>query len=215
MKVKKRKSIWESNSSTSNTLVIKKESEYYTYEEIADDFYIHDGTIRLNDFEMHYGRSPFRCLSTFREKWMYCMAALCNKYGDETWEELERILKERLPVKVIKPYFTTGSFKCSEEEMEKKLEEIEETLRNHGVERELSYWDSKFDSEFCYDAPGTGYSEDYGCLLSSFLRDEGITMEEFICNKKYVFIVDGDEYDMWGGLKKSGLINANVIEREV
>ena len=79
--------------------------------------------------------------------------------------------------------------------------------------RELTYWTDDH-GDFHYEVPYFGYAEDYG-MLKSFLKERNITLEEFITNKKYVIIVDGDEYCVWDGMKKSGLINMNEIEEEV
>lgn len=51
-------------------------------------------------------------------------------------------------------------------------------------------------------------------LLSAWLNDCGITMKEFLTNKKYIVMQDGDEFNIWKDLKSSGLINFNAIEHE-
>lgn len=56
-----------------------------------------------------------------------------------------------------------------------------------------------------------GVDED---ILSPFLRAEGITLKEFLTNKKYVVIVDGDEYCIWPSMKEAGLVNTEEIEKE-
>lgn len=58
----------------------------------------------------------------------------------------------------------------------------------------------------------------YGCvdedILTEFIENEKIDLKEFLTNKKYVVIVDGDEYCIYKNMKKSGLINTDRIERE-
>lgn len=51
-------------------------------------------------------------------------------------------------------------------------------------------------------------------ILTPFLKEEGISLKEFLTNKKYFVIVDGDEYCIWRSIKKTGVINKNMIARE-
>ena len=51
-------------------------------------------------------------------------------------------------------------------------------------------------------------------ILTPFLNDEGISLREFLTNKKYVIIVDGDEYCIWDSMKNAGIINMDEIEKE-
>ena len=50
--------------------------------------------------------------------------------------------------------------------------------------------------------------------LHGWLNSHGITMKEFLTNKKYVIIQDGDEYRIWEDLIRSGLIDMNAIENK-
>lgn len=56
-----------------------------------------------------------------------------------------------------------------------------------------------------------GVDED---ILSGFLEKNNIKLKDFLLNKKYVVIVDGDEYCIYDELKKSGIINKDNIEKE-
>lgn len=51
-------------------------------------------------------------------------------------------------------------------------------------------------------------------ILSEFLEKNNIELKDFLLNKKYVVIVDGDEYCIYDDLKKSGIINKDNIEKE-
>jgi len=48
-------------------------------------------------------------------------------------------------------------------------------------------------------------------LLPLFLEMEGITLEEFIINPKYVIVIDGDEYRFFDRYKNNGMLN--TLER--
>ena len=48
--------------------------------------------------------------------------------------------------------------------------------------------------------------------LFGWLKKYKISLKEFLTNKKYVVIQDGDEYCIWEDLIKCGLIDKNAIE---
>ena len=48
--------------------------------------------------------------------------------------------------------------------------------------------------------------------LKSFIRDHEISLEEFLTNEKYQIIVDGDEYQYFDEMIKSGLIDMKYIK---
>lgn len=179
MKIKIRKSVFETNSSSMHSLVIKKENGYYTPEEIEEDVWIDDNGVwdlAWND-ELVFGRSPFNCLCTFGSKTRYAIASLCspeyigvNNIGDKNkFNEIKEIFIKYVP-------------KC------KKIRLQEDT-------------------DFPY-----GWVDEN--ILTRFLESENISLEEFLINKKYVVIVDGDEYCIWDSLKQAGLIDLNKIEKE-
>ena len=59
-----------------------------------------------------------------------------------------------------------------------------------------------------------GYAQDYGGL-EVFLEKNNVSIEDFLVKKRYIVIVDGDEYNAWDKLKSSGIVNTSVIEKEV
>ena len=77
---------------------------------------------------------------------------------------------------------------------------------------EIEYWGDLV-GNFRYEAPYTGYVDEN--FLSGFLKQENLSLEEFLTNKKYVIIQDGDEYDYFGEMKAVGLINTDAIDHEV
>lgn len=52
------------------------------------------------------------------------------------------------------------------------------------------------------------------CILWGALDHFGITLKEFLINKRYFVIVDGDEYMVWHDLCHSGVVDRNRIEQE-
>ena len=53
-----------------------------------------------------------------------------------------------------------------------------------------------------------------GTLASNvkpWLKYYNISLEEFLTNKKYIVVVDGDEYCVWSNIKDSGLVDVKKI----
>lgn len=51
-------------------------------------------------------------------------------------------------------------------------------------------------------------------MLSGFLEEENVSLEEYLTNRKYVVIQDGDEYCYWDDIKNTGLIDMDAIDYE-
>ena len=56
----------------------------------------------------------------------------------------------------------------------------------------------------------TGFAEDYG-KLKEFLDKTKTSIEEFLTNRQYVIIQDGDEYEDWKAFKK-WILNTNIVQ---
>lgn len=52
-------------------------------------------------------------------------------------------------------------------------------------------------------------------ILSHALKELGISLEDFLTDRRYMVVVDGDEYCVWDSLKQSGMINTSMIKEEV
>lgn len=52
-------------------------------------------------------------------------------------------------------------------------------------------------------------------MLPYWLKELRIDLAEFLTNKKYVVVCDGDEYCIWEDLKEKGIINTEAIEKEL
>ena len=173
-----RNGVFETNSSSMHSLVIKKDSGYYTNEELIEDIYLDkNGTWDIwNDEQISFGRFPFKCLATFESKVRYAIGSLCGYRSDAEakFKEIERIVTEVV-------------WECTS---------ISLPTRRYSLSGEISYGYVDID------------------ILTPFLENEGISLREFLTNKKYVVIVDGDEYCIWDSMKQSGLVNMDEIEKE-
>ncbi len=98
MKKQIRRGVFETNSSSMHSLVVTKNSEYYTAEEVKESLYVNkEGFIQLDQREMYFGRTPFDVLTSFEEKLRYTLASLCHRKGDAAYEEIKQVVKSFVP----------------------------------------------------------------------------------------------------------------------
>lgn len=231
MKKQIRQGVFETNSSSMHSLVVMKNSEIYSPEEILNEYYL------LNDYktgekecvwtiydnELEFGRSPFQALGTFQNKWLYACASLVSDYNDEVYRQLESLALKYVPgLKRIELPMVTYSFadkddeSNSESSFAKEYGKTEDELAEYLMQKEkdwgieLTYWKSGV--YWCFERPFTGYVDEN--ILTGFLQEKNISIEEFLTNKRYVVIQDGDEYGYWQAIKDTGLINMSVIDYE-
>lgn len=218
---------FETNSSSMHSLIIMNRDEYYTKEELTKGIYTtSDGAWDIWDEDsLYFGRSPFRTLSTFKDKWMYACASLVKEYKDNTFKELESIAYKYIPnlTAIELPKTTQYILKIetdvvysdvytlehgkTKEEMEKFILEREEKW---GLR--LDFWSPDDSNYWSYDTIATGAVDED--ILSGFLKKNNITLEEFLTNKKYIVVQDGDECGYWQDIKDTGLINMDMIKSE-
>lgn len=238
MRTQIRRGVFESNSSSMHSLCIMKNGGKYTPEEIFSDIWLSQdketGEECVWDLwyerDLYFGRSPFKAISTFGEKWKYACASMVVDYNDDIYKELERIAIKYIPgLKQIKlpkeehsipnidyddgrDSFYRKEYGKTEAEFLEFIKSNEELL---GIE--IDYWECVVDDDKCvswgYEVPNTGMTDEN--FLERFLDETHITLEDFISDKKYVVIQDGDEYCIYDGLKKAGLINTDAMEREI
>lgn len=223
MKRQIRRGVFESNSSSQHSLVVMKNGDHYTSDEILRDIWLHDGVWNIYESRLEFGRSPYRALWTFSEKWRYACASLVKEYNDEVYKSLEALAFKYVPgLKKIKLPTETrwvsnvencdDKYSRSHGMTETELIEFLSQKEKDWNIPEIEYWEDAA-GDFRYEAPYTGYTDED--FLSGFLKQENLSLEEFLTNKKYVIIQDGDEYDYFGEMKAAGLINTDAIDHEV
>lgn len=220
MKRQIRRGVFESNSSSQHSLVVMKNDDHYTAQEILKGLYIQkDGVWDVCGLD--FGREPFRALGTFKMKWLYACASLVEEYNDDAYKELEALAFKYVPgLKRIELPMTTTciinkdleenkdyEYGKTEEELNEYLEQKE---KDWGIET-IEYWEDKH-GNFCFSIPYTGQTDEP--FLQSFLEHENLSLEEYLTNKKYVIIQDGDEYCYWQDMKNAGLVNSDTIDHE-
>ena len=232
MKRQIRRGVFETNSSSQHSLCIMKNNSHYTPDEILKGFYLWDDketgekncVWHIDDDDLEFGRSPFRALGTFNDKWLYACASLVLEYNDKKYKELEALALKYVPglKKIVMPMVTDSvvnknSTKYSDDYVKKygKTEdEFTEWLSQKEIDwgiETIGYWENR-NGDFCFERPCTGYVDED--MLYGFLKKENVSLEEYLTNKKYVVIQDGDEYCYWSDMKKAGLVNTDAIDHE-
>lgn len=233
MKRQIRMGVFETNSSSQHSLCVMKNGSIYTPEEFSDGFWLHDDHETGEEdcvwepweYNMEFGRSPFRALGTFHDKWLYACASMVLDYNDDTYKELVRIALKYVPglKKIVLPMISDSfadknypenkdseyaqTYGKTEDEFNEYLEQKE---KDWGIDT-IEYWESS-DGYFHFQKPYTGCVDEN--VLSGFLKRENISLEEYLISKKYVTICDGDEYGYWNDMKKAGLVNMDAIDHE-
>ena len=184
---------------------------------------------------MYFGRSPFQTLGGFEGKLRYAVACLVSKYGDKYYNELFNICEKWVDgfedfEFAMKHHTCRAIFGDENDPKEdswefknaKTEEQMEEYLRDNYPmpnDEEVEFWtyerdeDEEPDKYWHWKYYYFGGTDDY--MLAGWLEKAGITLEEFLTNRRYIVICDGDEYCIWSGMKKTGLINTDNIEKEI
>ncbi len=174
-----RHNVFETNSSSSHSLVITTDNEHYTREEINDEFYLtKEGKVRLWESSLEFYRSPFDILATFKDKLRYAIASSNGNLVDEC----RKICREYIDG------FTDFEFDTKD-----------------------YIWNSEVKDYVEADEPVPNYGGTDDYEIEGWLKKYNVSLEEFLTNKRYIVVVDGDEYNTWLHIKDSGLVNTTKI----
>lgn len=173
-----RRNVFETNSSSSHSLVITTDNEHYTREEINKNFYMIDGIVRLWESSLEFYRSPFDMLVTFKDKLRYAIASSNGNLVDECREICKKYVDGFIDFE-----FDTKDY----------------------------VWDSKVKDYVETDEPIPNYGGTDDYQIEGWLKKYNVSLEEFLTNKRYIVVVDGDEYNCWLHIKDSGLVDTSKI----
>lgn len=173
-----RRNVFETNSSSSHSLVITTDNEHYTRKEINKNFYMTDGIVRLWESSLEFYRSPFDMLVTFKDKLRYAIASSDGNLVDQCRE---------LCCKCVDGFV-----------------DFEFDTKDY-------VWDSEVKDYVVAKVPVPNYGSTDDYQIEGWLKKYNVSLEEFLTNKRYIVVVDGDEYNCWSHIKDSGLVDTSKI----
>lgn len=185
--VKIRNGAFETNSSSAHSIVVTNKSGEYSAEEADDSLIVLKNILDLEfrSDELEFGNTPFNVLATFGDKLKYAIASYLGKYNGREYDDYDAIEEEN-------EYFFTETSKALDKYFP-DLEEIRFPKDDFYVNRETDCYQLYF-----------GYVDHQSQnLLQDFLKEEGISLSEFLINKKYIVIIDGDEYCIYDTMKEA------------
>ena len=186
-----RQGCFETNSSSMHSLVIKKEDDFVSKETLDREMYV---------YRMTSERVP---------KWI--TEDDCGILTIYIRDEYD-IHFERTPFKVIATIDDKICYYIASEcETQEDLDNLNATLKEiFDPLKKIKY--------HTYDDFGKakytpyGYAENYGYFKKA-LKENQITLKDFLTNNKYIVIVDGDEYQEFTAMRDSGIINYRDIDK--
>ena len=189
-----RRGVYETNSSSSHSIIIKKKDHPLSRKAIDTKWYMHmneddpndpdNGTIHFDRENLEFERDPFHFLVSWHDRLCYAIAAYQSK---ETVETLREICQRRIP-----------GFRGFQFPSQRWILEDEGEDEEDNAETEDYYGFVDHQSE---------------CLLKKVLNHYHISLEEFVFNDKYVVVIDGDEYQYFETLTEQEFFNKDAIER--
>lgn len=212
------------------------DEDWYKEQHKNDD----EEIVKIDPWDNEFGRSPFSVLATFSDKLAYAVAEYCgNNYSmksyteaENTFDEVFRELLERLIGcdeiewdKWDDRHFIVYSNDKAEYFHEFEQVPYEKTIYVDNSEREgldkddliRGYYkkvdvDGKPIEEAWFDVPQFGSIDHQSKgMLKNFLKNNNITLEDYLVRKDIIVVVDGDEYCELDNLIDCGLINKDSI----
>lgn len=196
--------------------------------------------IKIDPWHNEFGRSPFNVLITFIDKLAYAVAEYCgNNYGIKSYLKSEKTFDEMfrpLLIRLIgcddiewdkwddKPFeiYSDGNTEYFDEVEQvpyNKLIYVDKDERKDLSEDDLvrgMYKNVDIDGrpieEAWFDVPKFGGIDHQSAgLLKRFLKDNNLSLEDYLVRKDVVVIITGDEYSTLSDMFECGLINKDSI----
>lgn len=226
MKSVVRNGCFESNSSSEHVFVATKLDEHLTPEEIRKDAFIHNGELDLSYTEIDegYGRGPFQVLDSYKGKLSYAICVYCGGkvYDSDFNQRINGILKV---VQEDLPEVTGFKFAILQEHpyLDKDGNMVNPGWVDFGPDKDGTFKHMYYDTkgrwhevkiaDYYIDVPQIGSIDHQSVgLFERFLEKRKLSLREFLTNKRYVVLIDGDEYNVFKRLIDCKIINIKDIE---
>jgi len=186
MKTTVRKHVFETNSSSMHSITVSNK-------DLKDeDWYLTD--IKEDISKM-----------TEEERKEYFVTLPHGDYNDDDYDE-EDYRYGRAPFRILNDWDDKAKYLISSGYLEEVSNAVAEYFGIGGLKI-----NAKKEKDFKYGAIGTdiGYNEEVG-MLRDFFKTHDVTIKDFIFEAKYTVIVDGDEYCIFSGMCKNGMISNDI-----
>ena len=193
-----RTGIFETNSSSSHSLVIRRTREdehVLTHDEIIRDidYSIENGVLYIGEYDgLYFGRAPFRVLHDFLDKVRYAYASF---YYEDKAAVVSETVHELLP-EITRISLFRNSYE--EERWQERKRDYEARKKTN---RAKEYEDPEWEIRVGVD--------DHD--LISWMDLYGFSLKEFFTDPRYVVICDGDEYCIWYDMVKLGIAGGPLV----
>ena len=196
--------------------------------------------VKIDPWDNEFGCSPFNVLVTFTDKLAYAIAEYCgNNYSIKSYLESEKVFDEMFKPLLIRligcddvewdrwddrhfEIYSDGNTEYFDEVEEvpyDKLIYINKDERKDSSEDDLvrgMYKNVDVDGrpieEAWFDVPKFGEIDHQSVgLLKRFLKDNKLSLEDYLVRKDVVVIITGDEYSTLSDMFECGLINKDSI----
>lgn len=235
-----RENVWETNSSSSHSIVVTKNNTHIDPARIVvdhtreDDIDYNDcvyldstGKWSLYDIANGYGRYPFQILTSFEDKLKYAMCEFMgylyeddpewqkwyDEFGAIAYEFVPGFKGFRISTKDIDIYLDKDGNEIMHKDLHYDYWNTEKDIPEYYyVDADGNKQKAILDEENYLEMPNIGMIDHQSMgLLTNFLKEKGITLREFLTNKKYIVIIDSDEECNWERYKNNGIINQDFI----
>lgn len=234
---KVRQGCFETNSSSQHSIIVTKNNTHITTRDLTADYndpdynqqehiYIgDDNKINLYDIDEGFGRSPFKFLTSFNDKLQYAMCEfLGHKYVDD--DDYEEIYNEFLDI--VREFIPEcEDFYIPTRDEDIYLDEDGNQLKRRDVK--YDHWENgnavyvyvkdgitkeaTVSETDYYEVPNIGIIDHQSSgTLTNFLKEKNISLKEFLTNKKYIIVIDGDEYCELENMINNNILNKDYIE---
>lgn len=215
--------------------------EFYLDEEWYKDRHKNDEKeiVKIDPWDNDFGRSPFNVLVTFEDKLAYAIAEYCgNNYGIKSYLKSEKTFDEMfrpLLIRLIgcddiewdrwddRPFeiYVGGGDNLDEVEQvpydkliyvdKDERKDLSEDNLIRGRYKKVDI-DGRPIEEAWFDVPKFGEIDHASSgLLKRFLKDNNLSLEDYLVRKDIITIITGDEYSTFADMVTCGLINKDSI----
>ena len=214
-----RNGCFETNSSSMHSIVVstlKGDSN-------PGSFYVspRNNMISTYSSDVTFERSPFQILSSVIDKAYYAIASYNN--DEEMIDTINGIVAERLGHAIEIPYTEEYEYRNPETGKEYEwyyaewIKDPEDPTETYPVlkKKYLEDGEKRIPLEWREEKYVDAYVDHQSQgLLQGFLKDNNVTIKDFITKARYIVIIDGDETCAWEQAKESGIVDLAKIESE-